>query len=154
CAPATRPAWTSTPTPACRCHEPPRLARRARARPRPRSNASLPAMTSPSIDALDVARDYMRAFNRGDRDAVLALYAPHATFDPPAPIWPDAAADAPPARAQVAWFFDTYDGAFDGGAFFEVRTIARIETGWTHVEWAARLRRRADDERVAYNGYF
>jgi ADP-ribose pyrophosphatase YjhB (NUDIX family) len=141
-------------------------------------------MSAPlSVDALDVARDYMRAFNRADRDALVALYVADATFEAPAPIWPDEIAAAPGGDAadsvardtraastaghdvvrsaseaavthQIAWFFDTYDGGFAGGTFFEVRTIARIETGWTHVEWAARLRNRVTGELAAYQGYF
>jgi ADP-ribose pyrophosphatase YjhB (NUDIX family) len=128
----------------------------------------------PTIDSLDVARDYMRAFNRADRDALLALYDEGATFDAPTPIWPDdgdagraaaagastgasddaSAREALPAAERIAYFLDTYDGAFAGGLFFQVRTIARIETGWTHVEWEARLRNRATAEDASYNGYF
>jgi ADP-ribose pyrophosphatase YjhB (NUDIX family) len=52
-------------------------------------------------------------------------------------------------------FLAAYDGGLAGGAFFDVRTIARIETGWTHVEWAARLRPRdTAREAASYSGYF
>jgi ADP-ribose pyrophosphatase YjhB (NUDIX family) len=117
-------------------------------------------------DALDVARAHMRAFNRRERDALVAAYHPDAVAElfTLAP-----AGDGGVALPQddVVWtgreaiagaldaFLAAYEGGLAGGSIFDVRTIARIETGWTHVEWAARLRpRQAALEVLSYAGYF
>jgi ADP-ribose pyrophosphatase YjhB (NUDIX family)/ketosteroid isomerase-like protein len=118
--------------------------------------------SSSPLDALDIARAYMRAWNRRDRAALDAAYHPDAVAELFAPVasedgerWSGRAAIV----AGLDAFFAAYDGALAGGQFFEVRTVARIETGWTHVEWTARLSQRpaaATDtaEETAYAGYF
>jgi ADP-ribose pyrophosphatase YjhB (NUDIX family) len=108
------------------------------------------------IDGLDLAREYMRAFNRADRDALIAAYQPDARTEQ---LLPTSAGDERvDGRAAIAdslsRFFDTYEGGFSGGTFFDVRTIARIEGGGVHVEWLSRVRHRASGERTAYTGYF
>lgn len=118
--------------------------------------------SSSPLDALDIARLYMRAWNRRDRDALIAAYQPDAVAE----LFPPVASEDGErwsGRTAIAAgfdaFFAAYDGALAGGQFFDVRTVARIETGWTHVEWTARLSHRpatpADTaEETSYSGYF
>lgn len=100
--------------------------------------------SSSSLDALDIARAYMRAWNRRDQEALVAAYHPDALVELFAPV----AADGEPWRGHeaiargFAALFQTFEGALAGGLFFDVRTVARIETGWTHVEWLASLHAR------------
>jgi 8-oxo-dGTP diphosphatase len=109
-----------------------------------------------SLDALDIARDYMRAFNRSDLDAIVAWYHDDARAEQPLPT--SAGDEHVEGRAAIAEllarFFESYEGGFHGGTFFDVRMIARIESGGVHVEWLARLRHRATGELAAYTGYF
>src|SRR5689334_17912287 len=108
------------------------------------------------MDGIDLARDYMRAFNRADRTALVAAYDDEASTEQVVPTAPaDARSDGRAAIAtELARFFDTYEGGFSGGTFFDVRTIARIETGGVHVEWLARVQHRSSGERTSYTGYF
>jgi 8-oxo-dGTP diphosphatase len=109
-----------------------------------------------SLDGLDLARDYMRAFNRADQTVLVAAYHEDAQAEQLVPTSPeDERLDGCAAIATVlARFFETYEGGFSGGAFFDVRTIARIETGGVHVEWLARVQHRISGERLSYTGYF
>lgn len=109
-----------------------------------------------SLDGLDVARDYMRAFNRADRDTLIAAYHDSAATEQLLPTSPaDERLDGRAAiAARLAEFFDTYDGGFSGATFFDVRTIARIEGGGVHVEWLSRVRHRTSGERTSFTGYF
>jgi ADP-ribose pyrophosphatase YjhB (NUDIX family) len=50
-------------------------------------------------------------------------------------------------------FLESYEGALEGGAHFRIRTLAPIESGWVHVEWVERERRRATGEIVEFVGY-
>jgi 8-oxo-dGTP diphosphatase len=109
-----------------------------------------------SLDGLDIARDYMRAFNRSDRQALIATYHEDAQTEqllPPSPE--DDRIDGRAAiDTRLTEFFAHYEGGFSGGIFFDVRTIARIEGGGVHVEWLARVRDRASGQRTSYTGYF
>jgi 8-oxo-dGTP diphosphatase len=109
-----------------------------------------------SLDGLDRARDYMRAFNRADREALIAAYHDDARTEQLLPTSPaDEQADGRSAiAARLEAFFDTYEGGFSGTTFFDVRTIARIEGGGVHVEWLCRARDRRSGERTSYTGYF
>ena len=109
-----------------------------------------------SLDGLDLARDYMRAFNRADQAALVAAYHDEAYAEQIVPTAPeDERIDGRAAIATaLARFFDTYEGGFSGGTFFDVRTIARIETGGVHVEWLARVQHRTSGERTSFTGYF
>jgi 8-oxo-dGTP diphosphatase len=113
-------------------------------------------VTTRTLDALDLARDYMRAFNRSDRDALVALYHDDAQVEQllPTSAVDDRVAGRSAISALLAQFFETYEGGFAGATFFDVRTIARIEGGGVHVEWLARLRDRATSALTAYTGYF
>jgi ADP-ribose pyrophosphatase YjhB (NUDIX family) len=109
-----------------------------------------------SLDGLDVARDYMRAFNRSDLAELIAAYHESAHVEQLLPTSrEDERVDGQPAIANLlARFFDTYEGGFSGGTLFDVRTIARVEGGGVHVEWLACVRGRAAGEPTAYAGYF
>jgi 8-oxo-dGTP diphosphatase len=109
-----------------------------------------------STDGLDLAREYMRAFNRADRAALIAAYDADARTEQLLPTSPDdERIDGRDAIAmRLAQFFDAYEGGFSGGIFFDVRTIARIESGGVHVEWLARVQDRASGERTSFTGYF
>jgi 8-oxo-dGTP diphosphatase len=98
----------------------------------------------------------MRAFNRSDQAALLAAYQESAQVEQLFPTSPEDERFEGRATiaARLAQFFETYEGGFSGGTFFDVRTIARIETGSVHVEWLARVRARATGERTSYTGYF
>jgi 8-oxo-dGTP diphosphatase len=118
--------------------------------------SSSSSTTPRSLDGLDIARDYMRAFNRSDQAALAATYQENAEAEQLLPTSPaDERVDGRATiAALLATFFEAYDGGFSGGTFFDVRTIARIESGGVHVEWLARVRNRATDERTSYTGYF
>jgi 8-oxo-dGTP diphosphatase len=112
--------------------------------------------SSRSLDGLDIARDYMRAFNRSDHATLIAAYQDNAQVEQLLPTSPDdeRVAGRPAIADLLTRFFATYDGGFSGGTFFDVRTIARIEGGGVHVEWLARVRERATGTPAAYTGYF
>jgi 8-oxo-dGTP diphosphatase len=112
--------------------------------------------TPRSLDGLDIARDYMRAFNRSDRAALIATYQEQAQVEQLLPTSPadERVEGRDTIAALLETFFETYDGGFSGSTFFDVRTIARIESGGVHVEWLARVRNRATGVRTSYTGYF
>ena len=109
-----------------------------------------------SLDGLDIARDYMRAFNRSDQATLIAAYQETAQAEQLLPTSPDdeRVEGRGAIAALLATFFAEYEGGFSGGTFFDVRTIARIETGSVHVEWLSRVRHRATGEPTSYTGYF
>jgi ADP-ribose pyrophosphatase YjhB (NUDIX family) len=108
-----------------------------------------------SNDHLDRIRDFFRAFNAADADAVSAFYAPACETDGVF-LRPDrtaitrgedvgGAADAPDAALRE--FFGRYVGGLEGGVFARIRTLARLETGrgWVHAEWVGGMRERDGD---------
>jgi ADP-ribose pyrophosphatase YjhB (NUDIX family) len=109
-------------------------------------------------DPFDVVREYYRAMNRADVEAVLALYHDACVTEQ---IYPD---DEPGAicrgraaqRERLARFLAGFAGALDDGAMiFRPRTIGGIETGWGWVQadWHAAVRPRAGGEPRAFAGY-
>src|SRR5215475_12603124 len=77
------------------------------------------------VDGLDLARDYMRAFNRAERDVLVGAYHIDAHTEQLLPTSPDDEhVDGRTAiSARLTQFFDDYEGGFSGGIFFDVRTI-------------------------------
>jgi ADP-ribose pyrophosphatase YjhB (NUDIX family)/ketosteroid isomerase-like protein len=108
-------------------------------------------------DPFDVVREHYRAVNRADVEAVLALYHPDCVTER---IVLDDEAGATCRgraghRARFAKFFGETEGALDVGAYFQVRSVAGIETGWgwAHAEWVAAFRPRAGGEALGFIGY-
>jgi 8-oxo-dGTP diphosphatase len=99
-----------------------------------------------STDHLDLIREFFRAFNAGDREAVIAFFDPRCETDgvllQPTREHPVRGRDAL-ARLLRA-FYETREGGLEGGLFLRVRALARLETGrgWVHAEWVAGIRAR------------
>jgi ADP-ribose pyrophosphatase YjhB (NUDIX family) len=104
-----------------------------------------------SQDHLDRVRDFFRAFNAADPDAVLAFYAPDCQTEGVflRPEHRDAPrAEGLPGRDLTATalreFFAHNSGGLEGGLFVRLRTLARLETGrgWVHAEWVGGMTER------------
>ena len=101
-----------------------------------------------SDDAFEVVRAWFAAFNRGDADALAALYAEHAAFDADEGLAQGRAAILAALVGHVA----AWQAALDNGARRRVRTMGRIESGIS-TEWVARERRADSGEVVESTGY-
>ena len=99
-----------------------------------------------SHDHLDRVRDFFRAFNAGDADAVSAFYSPACETDGVflSPDPPGAGRGHEATEAAIRRFFSQYSPGLDGGVFVRIRTLARLETGrgWVHAEWVGGVRER------------
>lgn len=97
-------------------------------------------------DHLDLIREFFRAFNAGDADAVSAFYDTRCETD--GVILQPGHGEPVRGREAVAdtvrEFFASYQGGLEGGMFARVRALARLETGrgWVHAEWVAGIRAR------------
>jgi 8-oxo-dGTP diphosphatase len=98
------------------------------------------------MDQFDVVRGYYRALNDGALDAASAFYderciAENAIIDGHEG---EQCRGREEGRRRLQQFFETYSGAFDGGRYFDVRTIGGIGTGWGWVqaEWSLLVRHR------------
>jgi 8-oxo-dGTP diphosphatase len=101
-------------------------------------------------DHFDFIRSWFTAFNRGDGEALAALYADGAVHERGGVVTDGRTA----IRDAYARHFAEFEGAQDGGARRRVRTIARMDNGWIHAEWSARERRRdGGGEPVEANGF-
>jgi ADP-ribose pyrophosphatase YjhB (NUDIX family) len=109
-----------------------------------------------SRDHLDRVRDFFRAFNAADADAVAAFYAADCETDGillrPGPA---ASVHGSAIRTVIREFFDRYTGGLDGGTFVRIRTLARLERGrgWVHAEWVGGLRERGAQSSHHVTGY-
>ena len=110
-----------------------------------------------STDQFEIVRKYFRALNRADVAVASALYQD-------ASVTENAFIDAEEGqtfRGQGAnaryleGFFADYDGGLEGGAYFDVRTIGGIGTGWGWVQaiWTLHLKRRDDGRERQARGY-
>lgn len=108
-------------------------------------------------DPFDLVREHYRAVNRSDVDAILALY--HADCITEQIFLDDDAGATCRGRARhrepFARFFEHFAGALDGGAFYHVRSVAGIETGWgwAYADWIAAFRGRDGGAPRAFAGY-
>jgi ADP-ribose pyrophosphatase YjhB (NUDIX family) len=109
------------------------------------------------MDQLDLIRDYYRALNRGDLEAVLAAY--HEDCVTEQIFAGDKSAGIHEGRDANRRMFERllaeFEGAFEGGERVRIRTIGGIETGWgwVHVEWVERERCRETGELLHFTGY-
>lgn len=109
------------------------------------------------MDPFDLVRAHFRAVNTRDLDAVTAAYDETCIAEQVLPDEPAGSVtrgrDA--LRGQFARFFEAYDGALEGGAYYRPHLVGGIETGWgwAYAEWAAAVRRRADGHVSAFTGY-
>jgi 8-oxo-dGTP diphosphatase len=101
-----------------------------------------------SDDAFEVVRAWFAAFNRGDAEAVVALYADDAAFDGDEGMAEGRAA----ILGAVAGHIAAWHAALDNGARRRVRTMGRIESGIS-TEWVAREQRGDSGEIVESTGY-
>jgi ADP-ribose pyrophosphatase YjhB (NUDIX family) len=108
-------------------------------------------------DPFDVVREHYRAVNRADVDAILALYHPDCITEQ---IFLDDDAGAlcrgrARHRDPFARLFDRFEGALAGGAYYHVRSVAGIETGWgwAYADWIAAVRPRGRSEPRGFTGY-
>jgi mutator protein MutT len=101
-------------------------------------------------DALAVVSAWFDAFNRSDVVGLCRLYADDCDNE-------QAGQDRYIGRvAQQAWLtnlFSASEGAFEGAARRQVRTLASVEDGWTHAEWIGKERLRLTGETVTTAGY-
>lgn len=109
------------------------------------------------MDPFDVVRAHYQAVNRADVSAILALYHPECMTEQI--FLDDEAGAANKGRAchreLFAQFFGRAEGALDGGAYYRVRSIAGIETGWgwAYADWVAAYRPRGGGEPRGFTGY-
>ncbi len=106
-------------------------------------------------DSLDVVRAYHAALNRDDVAAAADCLAHDCVSEA---LHPDAGGDdvhrgSASVRLQLQSFVDTFQGGLDGETHVGIRTIALVESGWIHVEWVERERRRATGEVLDFVGY-
>jgi 8-oxo-dGTP diphosphatase len=98
------------------------------------------------VDHFEVVRLLYRALNSGDVDAATALYVEDCLAENVLPTSDvnRIFSGRDQVRHQLAAFLNEYDGGFEGGGLYRVRTIGGIETGWGWVssEWILRVRRR------------
>jgi 8-oxo-dGTP diphosphatase len=109
-----------------------------------------------TIDQLDVVREYYRAINRRDLDAVAAAYAEDCVTESIAPhVEGGIQRGRAATRRILEELFAGHDGALEAGAFFRVRTVAGIESGWgwVHAEWIEGHRPRPDGAARYRAGY-
>jgi 8-oxo-dGTP diphosphatase len=109
------------------------------------------------MDQFDVVRSYYRALNDGALDAAAAFYddgciAENAFIDGHDG---ERCRGREEGRRRLREFFGTYAGEFDGGRYFDVRTIGGIGTGWGWVlaEWRLRVRHRETGLERRLRGY-
>jgi 8-oxo-dGTP diphosphatase len=108
------------------------------------------------MDQFDVVRAYYRAVNERDVERVSALYDPACVTER---IFLEDDEDVRRGREvnreRLAAFLDDFDGGFDDGSCYHVRTIAGIETGWGWVQadWIQRVRARPDGAVRQFRGY-
>lgn len=99
-----------------------------------------------TMDHFEIVRQFYRAMNAGDVDAALALYAEDCIAENILPAAESSATVIGRAanRRQFDSFGSEYQGGFEDGSAYRVRTIGGIETGWgwVHAEWTHRVRRR------------
>lgn len=110
-----------------------------------------------SNDHLDRIREFFRAFNTADADALEHFYAPDAVTDG---VFLASERDAPVnGRAANAGairaFFSRFAPGLEGSSYVRIRTLARLETGrgWVHAEWVAGVRDREADTVHHLTGY-
>lgn len=110
-------------------------------------------MTPP--DPFAIVRAHFDALNRNDLAAVLELLADDHVSESVLPDDLEAVIREGKAhhRDLIEAYLAGFEGALPGGARFDIRTMARIETGWIHVEWIERERRRESGEALEFAGY-
>ena len=110
-------------------------------------------MTAP--DPFAIVRAHFEALNRGDLAGVVELLAEDHVSEAVLPE--DVRAEVREGKglhhALLAEYLARFEGALPDGSRFAIRTMARIETGWIHVEWIERERRRAGGEPLEFAGY-
>jgi 8-oxo-dGTP diphosphatase len=109
------------------------------------------------MDPFDLVRDHFRAVNARDLDALMDRYheaciAEQVLLDDPVGTTTRGRAAL---RERFVRFFETYDGALDGGAYYRLGLVGGIETGWgwAYAEWVAAVRARAGGAVAAFTGY-
>lgn len=108
-------------------------------------------------DPLEVVRAYLLALNRNDVPAAVECLAEDCVSEAFHPDALDADADVDRGLASVGTtldsFVEMFEGGLEGGLHFGIRTIGVVESGWIHVEWVERERRRASGEVLDFAGY-
>jgi 8-oxo-dGTP diphosphatase len=108
------------------------------------------------MDQFDVVREYYRAVNRGDVDAVAALYDTVCVTEN---VFQDdghlIVRGREENRLRLAQLVDEFAPGHDDGSYFRVRTIGGIGTGWGWVQanWLRRLVVRATGHVLTTSGY-
>ena len=109
------------------------------------------------MDHFDLVRQYYRAINARDVEWAVTCYADDCVTEgvlPAAPS-PGVIVGRDENRRHLTAFFREYDGAFEDGTAFRVRTIGGIETGWGWVqsEWSERIRHRSTGAVRLFRGH-
>jgi ADP-ribose pyrophosphatase YjhB (NUDIX family)/ketosteroid isomerase-like protein len=108
------------------------------------------------MDQFDVVRDYYRALNRADVEAVASLYDPQCVTEN---VFQDdghlIVRGRDENRRRLAHLVSEFAPGHDDGGYFRVRTIGGIGTGWGWVQadWSRRLVVRATGHVLATHGY-
>jgi 8-oxo-dGTP diphosphatase len=108
------------------------------------------------MDQFDVVREYYRALNRADVDAVAALYDPVCVTEN---VFEDdghlIVRGRDENRLRLAQLVSEFAPGHDDGGYFRVRTIGGIGTGWGWVQadWSRRLVVRTTGHVLTTRGY-
>lgn len=98
------------------------------------------------MDHFDIVRQFYRAINAGDVEAAVTFYAEDCVTENvlPAAASTGTCTGREENRRQLGALLREFEGGFDDGTLYRVRTIGGIETGWgwVHSEWTHRVRRR------------
>lgn len=108
-----------------------------------------------SADSFDIVRAWFRAYNRGELDALVALYHPSCVVEHVFVDDPQVYEGREVVRARFASEFASVAGALAGGHRIDVRRVAGMEAGWgwTRAEWAGAVRTGNDPGERFLSGY-
>ena len=92
-------------------------------------------------DAFDVVREWFRAFNRGDVDAMIAAYHDECVLEHVFTSDSGVYVGRPAARERWTEELREFAGALPGGHRVDVRQVGGMETGWgwARAHWRAAL---------------
>jgi len=107
------------------------------------------------MDQLDVVHAYYRALNLRDADGVARIYDSACVTESVFLGAPGVQRGRETNRQTLVAFFEAYDGGFEDGSCFRVRTIGGSETGWGWVQadWMQRVVGRRNGEMRQFRGY-
>jgi 8-oxo-dGTP diphosphatase len=103
----------------------------------------------PQDEEIERVREWYRAMNREDIEALVAAYHEDAVQEQLDGHYQGRAEN----RRMLEAYFSAFAGAFDDGAHVRLRSLTRLPEGRIYAEWIGRERRRDSGELVLTAGY-